>query len=75
MRARKRCRRLGPPPLRTVETPEGRNQITKGMRGAQLKASRPKGESCTTKLILRADDAQIKMRLRQCCAAACTKPP
>jgi hypothetical protein len=26
MRARKRCRRLGPPPLRTVETPEGRNQ-------------------------------------------------
>jgi hypothetical protein len=37
--------------------------ITKGMRVAQLNASRPKGESCTTKLILRADDAQIKIEV------------
>jgi len=31
--------------------------ITKGMRGAQMNVSQPKGETCTTKLILRADDA------------------
>ncbi len=30
--------------------------ITKGMRGAQINASQPKGENCTTKLIIRADD-------------------
>jgi hypothetical protein len=47
------------------------------MRGAQLKASRPKGESCTTKLILRADDAQIKIEvtpvLRGCVYEAAVK--
>jgi len=37
--------------------------ITKGMRGAQLNASQPKVENCTTKLILRADDAQIKIEV------------
>jgi predicted nucleotidyltransferase component of viral defense system len=37
--------------------------ITKGMRGAQLNASQPKGETCTTKLILRAEDAQIKIEV------------
>jgi predicted nucleotidyltransferase component of viral defense system len=37
--------------------------ITKGMRGAQLHASQPKGENCTTKLILRTDDAQIKIEV------------
>jgi len=37
--------------------------ITKGMRGAQLNASQPKGETCTTKLILRADDVQIKIEV------------
>ena len=37
--------------------------ITKGMRGAQLNASQPRGENCTTKLILRADDAQIKIEV------------
>jgi predicted nucleotidyltransferase component of viral defense system len=37
--------------------------ITKGMRGAQLNASQPKGETCTTKLILRSDDAQIKIEV------------
>ena len=37
--------------------------ITKGMRGAQLNASHPKGENCTTKLIVRVDDAQIKIEV------------
>ncbi len=37
--------------------------ITKGMRGAQLSASQPKGEKCTTKLLLRQDDAQIKIEV------------
>jgi predicted nucleotidyltransferase component of viral defense system len=37
--------------------------VTKGMRGVQLNASQPKGETCTTKLILRADDAQIKIEV------------
>lgn len=37
--------------------------ITKGMRGTQLNASQPKGENCTTKLVLRADDAQIKIEV------------
>ena len=37
--------------------------ITNGMRGAQLKASHPKGENCTTKLIVRVDDAQIKIEV------------
>ena len=37
--------------------------ISKGMRGAQLNASQPKGETCTTKLIVRADDAQIKIEV------------
>ena len=37
--------------------------ITKGMRSAQLNASQLRGESCTTKLIIRADDAQIKIEV------------
>jgi predicted nucleotidyltransferase component of viral defense system len=37
--------------------------ITKGMRHAHLNASQPKGENCTTKLILRADDVQIKIEV------------
>jgi len=37
--------------------------IAKGMRGAQLNASQPKGETCTTKLILRVADAQIKIEV------------
>ncbi len=37
--------------------------ITKGMRGAQLSAFQLKGETCTTKLILRADDTQIKIEV------------
>jgi predicted nucleotidyltransferase component of viral defense system len=37
--------------------------ITKGIRGVQLNESQPKGETCTTKLILRADDAQIKIEV------------
>lgn len=37
--------------------------ITKGIRGAQINASQPKGENCTTKLILRVDDAQIKIEV------------
>jgi len=39
------------------------NAIRKGVPGAQLNASQPKGETCTTKLILRADDAQIKIEV------------
>lgn len=35
--------------------------LKKGMRGAQLNASQPKDENYITKLILRADDAQIKI--------------
>jgi predicted nucleotidyltransferase component of viral defense system len=37
--------------------------ITKGTRSAQLNASQPKGENCITKLILRDDDAQIKIEV------------
>lgn len=37
--------------------------IKKGVFGALLNASQPKGETCTTKLILRADDAQIKIEV------------
>lgn len=37
--------------------------ITKGVPGAKLNASQPKGETYTTKLILRADDAQIKIEV------------
>jgi predicted nucleotidyltransferase component of viral defense system len=37
--------------------------ITKGMPGAHLNASKPKGENCTTKLILRADNVQIKIEV------------
>ncbi len=37
--------------------------ITNGMRGAQVNAGQPKGETCTTKLTLRADDAQIKIEV------------
>jgi predicted nucleotidyltransferase component of viral defense system len=37
--------------------------ITKGIRGTQVSASQPKGENCTTKLIVRADDAQIKIEV------------
>lgn len=37
--------------------------ITKGMRGAQLNASQPRGETCTTKLIVRTDDVQIKIEV------------
>lgn len=37
--------------------------ITKGMHGAQLIASRPKGEKCTTKLLLRQEDVQIKIEV------------
>lgn len=51
--------------------------ITKGMRGAQLNASQPKGENCTTKLLLRQDDAQIKIEvtpvLRGCVYAPAVK--
>lgn len=39
------------------------NAITRGMRGAQLNAGQPKGETCTTKLIVRVDDAQIKIEV------------
>lgn len=39
------------------------NAIAKGVPGAQLNASQPKGETCTTKLILRTDDAQIKIEV------------
>jgi predicted nucleotidyltransferase component of viral defense system len=37
--------------------------ITKGMRGAQLSTSELKGENCITKLLLRVDDAQIKIEV------------
>jgi predicted nucleotidyltransferase component of viral defense system len=37
--------------------------ITKGMPGAQLNASQLKGEACTTKLIVRAEDVQIKIEV------------
>jgi len=37
--------------------------ITKNMRGTQVSASQLKSENCTTKLVLRADDAQIKIEV------------
>ena len=37
--------------------------LKKGMRSAQLNASQPKDENYITKLILRADDAQIKIEV------------
>lgn len=37
--------------------------LNKGLRGAQLNQGRLKGENCTTKLIVRADDAQIKIEV------------
>jgi predicted nucleotidyltransferase component of viral defense system len=37
--------------------------ITKGMLGAQLNTSQLKGEACTTKLIVRAEDVQIKIEV------------
>lgn len=37
--------------------------ITKGIRGAQINASQPGDENFTTKLIVRADDAQIKIEV------------
>lgn len=37
--------------------------ISRGMRGAQIDESQPKGEACVTKLILRADEAQIKIEV------------
>jgi hypothetical protein len=39
------------------------DEITKRMRGVQVNASRSRDENCTTKLILRADDAQIKIEV------------
>lgn len=37
--------------------------VAKGMPGGQINASQPKGESCTTKLIVRADGVQIKIEV------------
>jgi predicted nucleotidyltransferase component of viral defense system len=52
--------------------------VTKGIPGAQVSSSQPKGEDCTTKLILRADDAQIKIEvtpvLRGCVYEPAVKP-
>ena len=36
-------------------------EIERGVPGARVSASAPKGEKCITKLIVRADDAQIKL--------------
>jgi predicted nucleotidyltransferase component of viral defense system len=51
--------------LKAIDTGMNRiaDAIRKGMRGAQLNASQPKGENCTTKLLLRGDDAQIKIEV------------
>jgi predicted nucleotidyltransferase component of viral defense system len=38
-------------------------EIESGVPGARLSASAPKGEKCITKLIVRADDAQIKIEV------------
>src|SRR5579862_6521119 len=35
--------------------------ITKGLPNVQLNATQPKGENCTTKLLVRGGDAQIKI--------------
>ena len=52
--------------------------VAKGIPGAQVNSSQPKGEDCTTKLILRADDAQIKIEvtpvLRGCVYEPAVKP-
>jgi predicted nucleotidyltransferase component of viral defense system len=37
--------------------------ITDGMRGARVDASRPKGETCITRLDVRADNAQVKIEV------------
>lgn len=37
--------------------------ITKGIRGAQLSTSQLRGEDCTTKLLVRVEDAQIKIEV------------
>jgi predicted nucleotidyltransferase component of viral defense system len=37
--------------------------ITKSIPGAQISGSQPRGENCMTRLILRADDAQIKIEV------------
>lgn len=37
--------------------------IKRGIAGARVSASAPKGEKCITKLIVRADDAQIKIEV------------
>ena len=51
--------------LKAIDTGMNRiaDAVKKGMRGAQLNASQPKGENCTTKLLLRADDVQIKIEV------------
>ena len=51
--------------LKAIDTGMKRitDALTKGIRGAQLNASQPKGETCNTKLILRPDDAQIKIEV------------
>jgi predicted nucleotidyltransferase component of viral defense system len=51
--------------LKAIDTGMNRiaDAIRKGMRSAQLNASQPKGENCTTKLLLRADDVQIKIEV------------
>lgn len=52
--------------------------IAKGIPGAKVNPSQPKGDDCTTKLILRADDAQIKIEvtpvLRGCVYEPAVKP-
>lgn len=37
--------------------------ITKGVPNVELSTSTPKGENCTTKLLMRVDDAQIKIEV------------
>jgi transposase len=37
--------------------------IYDGMRGARVDASRPKGETCITRLDVRADNAQVKIEV------------
>ena len=51
--------------LKAIDTGMNRiaDAIRKGMRGAQLNASQPKGENCTTRLLLRADDVHIKIEV------------
>ena len=44
--------------------------IKHGVRGAHVNVSSPKGEKAITKLIVRADDAQIKISPRYCAAVS-----